>query len=201
MLEQLFGSKTRVKILTLFLNNPDESFFVREIGRETDSLINSVRRELDNLTKAKILVITDEKKEADEEETNLKMRKYYRLNKDCVLVSEIKHLFIKNKVFFKEDFLEKIQKISDLKFLLLSGIFTDIQASSIDLLIVAEGNKDVIKALIKELEQSLGHEINYSLFTEEEFKYRKDLMDRFVIDLLNNKKNIVLLDKIKKNKI
>src|SRR5215218_4137769 len=49
MVEQLFGSKTRVKLLQLFYSNPNRSFFVREITRKIDEQINSVRRELANL--------------------------------------------------------------------------------------------------------------------------------------------------------
>src|SRR5215468_6258426 len=49
MIEQLFGSKTRVKLLQLFYSNPNRSFYVREITRKIDEQINSVRRELANL--------------------------------------------------------------------------------------------------------------------------------------------------------
>jgi predicted transcriptional regulator with HTH domain len=49
MIEQLFGSKTRVKLLKLFFSNPNRSFYVREITRKVDEQINSVRRELANL--------------------------------------------------------------------------------------------------------------------------------------------------------
>src|ERR1051326_7065453 len=49
MIEQLFGSKTRVKLLYLFYSNPNRSFYVREITRKIDEQINSVRRELGNL--------------------------------------------------------------------------------------------------------------------------------------------------------
>src|SRR5438270_4261346 len=49
MIDQLFGSKTRVKLLQLFYSNPNRSFYVREITRKIDEQINSVRRELANL--------------------------------------------------------------------------------------------------------------------------------------------------------
>src|ERR1700675_90966 len=49
MIEQLFGSKTRVKLLQLFYANPNRSFYVREITRKIDEQINSVRRELSNM--------------------------------------------------------------------------------------------------------------------------------------------------------
>ncbi len=55
MLDQLFGSKTRVKLLTLFYNNVDRPYYVREITRKIDEQINSVRRELQNLLSIGIL--------------------------------------------------------------------------------------------------------------------------------------------------
>src|SRR3954467_3080297 len=55
MIEQLFGSKTRVKLLQLFYSNPNRSFYVREITRKIDEQINSVRRELANLLNAGII--------------------------------------------------------------------------------------------------------------------------------------------------
>src|ERR1700759_298362 len=58
MIEQLFGSKTRVKLLQLFYTNPNRSFYVREITRKVDEQINSVRRELSNLLS--IGIITSE---------------------------------------------------------------------------------------------------------------------------------------------
>src|SRR6185295_8438275 len=58
MFEQLFGSKTRVKLLQLFYTNPNRAFYVREITRKVDEQINSVRRELSNLLS--IGIITSE---------------------------------------------------------------------------------------------------------------------------------------------
>src|SRR5258708_14617684 len=56
MIEQLLGSKTRVKLLQLFMSNPNRSFYVREITRKIDEQINSVRRELSNLLNIGIIV-------------------------------------------------------------------------------------------------------------------------------------------------
>src|ERR1700742_480060 len=55
MIEQLFGSKTRVKLLKMFFSNPNRSFYVREITRKIDEQINSVRRELSNLLSVGII--------------------------------------------------------------------------------------------------------------------------------------------------
>ena len=56
MLEQLFGSCSRVKILNLFLLNPEEKFYIRELSRKLKLQLNSVRRELENLEKFGILI-------------------------------------------------------------------------------------------------------------------------------------------------
>ena len=49
MVDQLFGSKTRVKLLKFFFANQDQEFFVRELTRLLGEQINSIRRELINL--------------------------------------------------------------------------------------------------------------------------------------------------------
>src|SRR5665648_738498 len=55
VIDALFGSKTRVKLLHLFLNNPGKAFYVREITRLIDEQINSVRRELSNMLEVGII--------------------------------------------------------------------------------------------------------------------------------------------------
>src|ERR1700740_194718 len=69
MIEQLFGSKTRVKLLQLFYSNPNRSFYVREITRKINEQINSVRRELSNLLSIGIIV-----------SDNTNNRLYYEVN-------------------------------------------------------------------------------------------------------------------------
>ena len=56
MLEQIFGSKTRVKLLHIFLSNPEEWFFVRELTRKLKQQVNSVRVELKNLEDVGLLL-------------------------------------------------------------------------------------------------------------------------------------------------
>jgi len=78
MLEKLFGSKTRVLLLRLFLNNSDKHYYVRELARNLELHLNAVRRELENLEEIGILTSTDQADEESEESGN---KKYYRLNK------------------------------------------------------------------------------------------------------------------------
>jgi len=55
MLERLFSSRTRVKLLELFLLYPEREIHVREICRITGLNINAVRRELANLEELGLL--------------------------------------------------------------------------------------------------------------------------------------------------
>src|SRR3954447_15014906 len=82
MVEQLFGSKTRVKLLQLFYSNPNRSFYVREITRKIDEQINSVRRELSNLLS--IGIITSDN-------TNNKL--YYEVNQKYEFYQPLQQIF------------------------------------------------------------------------------------------------------------
>ncbi|MBD3251123.1 transcriptional regulator, partial [Candidatus Uhrbacteria bacterium] len=93
MLEHLFGSRTRVKLISLFLSQPDEPIFVREVTRRIDTQINAVRRELANLMQFG-LITEAEDEGGDEKRPGLK-RKYYQLNAVFPLLPEVRSLMTK----------------------------------------------------------------------------------------------------------
>src|SRR5690606_373017 len=82
MVEQLFGSKTRVKLLQLFYSNPNRAFYVREITRKIDEQINSVRRELANLLSIGIIA---------SDTTNNKL--YYEVNQAYEFYEPLRAIF------------------------------------------------------------------------------------------------------------
>jgi len=55
MLQSFFPSRTRVKLLRLFLSNPNRKYYLREIGKLFDEPITPIRRELLNLKKVGFL--------------------------------------------------------------------------------------------------------------------------------------------------
>src|SRR5215210_3907156 len=87
MIEQLFGSKTRVKLLQLFLSNPNRAFYVREITRKIDEQINSVRRELANMLS--IGIIQSDNSQSDSSNNRL----YYEVNQNYVHYLPLKAIF------------------------------------------------------------------------------------------------------------
>ncbi len=198
MLSKLFGSRARVKILKLFLLHPEEKFYIRQLSRYLGLQINSVRRELENLEKFGLLVsVTNENTDRENNKKNNKEigspeKKYYKVNTNFVLYDEIKALIVKAQVLYEKDFVEKLKKTGKIKLLILTGIFTNYPQSPIDILVVGKFNKTKFLRIIKELENDMGRELNYTLLDYREYKYRRDITDVFLYNILEGKKIIVI---------
>lgn len=85
MIEKIITSKTRVKLLNLFLTHIDDRYYLRELERKLDESLSPLRRQLIKLEKMEILIT--------EEEANLK---YYRLNKNFAGIEELRNLVLGN---------------------------------------------------------------------------------------------------------
>ncbi len=184
MLNQLFGSDARVKILNIFLTKPDGEYYLRQLARDLDLQVNSVRRELINLENLGLInpVVAELKS---------KEKKYYIVNRDFLLFGEIKSLFIKAQLLSTKEFADNVQKICTPKLLVLTGFFTGNTDSKTDILIVGKINRDKLVKLIKELEESVNREINYTIMDEKEFIYRQEIFDVFLHKLMEGRKLII----------
>ncbi len=210
MLLKLFGSNTRVELLKLFLVDQDKKYYIRQLARDLNLHLNSVRRELDNLEQFGIFAsefvegetsvdihndIEDDKNKEKKISPKLKQeRKYYKVNTEFPLVEEVKSLIMKSYVLHKKDFIDKLKLVGDIAILILTGIFTNDKDPSVDLLIVGEFNKDKLSKVIKNFEKEIGREINYTSMNLGEFKYRKGITDIFLRNILGAKKIVVIGD-------
>lgn len=192
MFEQLFGSKTRVKLLSLFYNNPDRPFYVREITRKIDEQINSVRRELQNLLNIGIVRSVSQSN-----------RLYYEVNPKYKFHKELQSIFQQIPAKSKEikqtkeedQILKSLQRAGNVRLAFLTGAFVRGSNQIIDIFIVGDMNKAQLSRVISDLEKQMNRELNYTSMTIEDFDYRRNLNDRFLIDILDENK-IVLTDKI-----
>jgi len=185
MLEQLFGSQTRTKLLRLFFMRKEARFYVREITRLIDERINSVRRELENLKSFGLI--------KDEIVHN---KRYYFLNKDFTLLKELKDLVIKSRFFIEKKYIRKFKKLSGVKYMTLTGYFTGLKEKTLtDVLIVGKVSKSKIEDIIDTMSKEFLDDINYTIMDIKEFNYRKNMADKFLYNILKNKK-IVVIDKI-----
>jgi predicted transcriptional regulator len=204
MIEQLFGSKTRVKLLQLFYSNPNRSFYVREITRKIDEQINSVRRELANLLNVGIIV-----------SDNTNNRLYYEVNQDYEYYDALRVIFgngtmtvpvstpaptadskaapapkPKKVAISPEE--EKLKALGNLELVLYTGQFTRDEASGIDMLVVGDVNNNAIQKYVSELESQENKEIRYTVMPLAEFKYRRQIKDRFITTVLDSKKQVIV---------
>jgi len=188
MVEQLFGSKTRVKLLQLFYSNPNRSFYVREITRKIDEQINSVRRELSNLLS--IGIITSDN-------TNNKL--YYEVNQKYEFYDPLKQIFggVKKSLSRQKDTNEEEQKL-DLKsighidLLIYTGQFTRDDTAGVDLLVVGDVNQTSLQKYIRELETSENKNIRYAAMSLADFIYRQQIRDRFAQAIERSKKQVAI---------
>jgi hypothetical protein len=197
MVEQLFGSKTRVKLLHLFYSNPNRSFYVREITRKIDEQINSVRRELANLLN--VGLITSD---------NSNNKVYYEVNQKYEYFAPLQEIFGGGMAKPRKGVKAAAAKATevptdepvDLKALgnvdiaALMGQFTRDEGSGIDILIVGNVNQHALTKYVTELEKQEGKDLRYTIFSLEDFTYRIQIKDRFISNVLRSKKQ-VLLDK------
>jgi hypothetical protein len=203
MLEKIFSSKARVKILKIFLLNPDEKYYIRQLARDLRLQVNSVRRELSNLEEFGLLFSSNDNsiknnnlsREEEDKAPRVGDKKYYEINKSFILFPEIRSLIVKAQILAGESFIKNLKLFCDPKFILLGGIFTNNENAPTDVLIVASLDKSKLIEIINDLEMELSAKVNFTVMDEEEFKYRQEVADVFLHSVLNSR-NIILLDKI-----
>lgn len=192
MVEQLFGSKTRVKLLQLFFSNPNRSFYVREITRKIDEQINSVRRELANLLSIGI-ISSDNNNNKLYYEVNQKYEHYRALS--SIFGKGVSRVVVGNDVAENEgDDVSDLKKVGNVEAAILTGQFTRDESAGIDLLVVGDVNQTKLNNFVSQLEAKEGKEIRFAVITPSEFEYREQVNDRFLSSLAGAKKQ-VLIDK------
>jgi hypothetical protein len=206
-MEQLFGSKTRVKLLKLFMSNPNRSFYVREITRKVEEQINSVRRELANLLSLGLIT---------SDSTNNKL--YYEVDQKYEHYNALRELFTGKKSMpapavatdSGEAFVDSVEKpvktekvstvdekvwnkAGNIAGLAYSGAFTRDSQAPVDIMIIGDVPVSRAEAAVAELEKQEGRELRYAVMELEEWQYRKQINDKFWLQVVDSK-NLVIID-------
>ena len=183
MIDALFGSKTRVKLLHLFLSNPGKSFYVREITRLIDEQINSVRRELANMMTVGIVT-------SDTADNKL----YYEVNQRYEYYVPLRAIFSSEKTpvvekasSTKKTWHDDLRALQGVRIALLAGVLVKGSTSSVDVLIAGDISTARFKKLIKAAETAEGRELNYVVLSYDDFYYRLSVRDRFITEIIAGK--------------
>jgi uncharacterized protein YfkK (UPF0435 family) len=182
MLEKLFISKVRIKIIELYVNQPKSEFHVRGLMRELNEEINSVRRELKNLESIGFL------------KANVRGNKLvYKCNRNHIFFTEFKQLILKDndsvQIIWKYLKGFKTIKIA----FLTEDFFTDSEKTneSVDLVIIGAVKQNDLQIKLNQIEKKLGKELNVALFTNEDFDFHMKKKSTFLNNILQKEKTFL----------
>jgi predicted nucleotidyltransferase len=179
ILDRLFSSKLRIKLLDVFLSSPAARFYIRELERKIKEEAKNVSRELKNLEALGLLI--------SEKQGNLK---YYSVDEDFFLYPELKAIIFKT-TGVKGLLKEALEKLKGIETAFIYGTYAtgkESESSDVDIMIIGKPDLTELNEIISNLEEKLSREINYMCFDQEEFKKRRKAGDAFINDVLSGEK-------------
>lgn len=190
-LGRLFGSTAIIKILRLFLFNPDCAFEAKGVIKRTKVDSDTVRTEVSMLERIGFLKRRSFYKEIEYKKSGRMVRKKKRvsgwiLDSKFVYLESLQRFFIQTASVGADEVSKKLRNVGKLKLVIVSGVFIQNWDSRIDLLIVGDAMKKLkLDSAIKDIEAELGKELRYAAFSTNDFKYRLSMRDRLVRDILD----------------
>jgi len=178
-------SRVRNKLLCLLFDNPQQMLYVRELTRASDEEINAVRRELEHLDKKGIIV--------KEKRGN---RVYYQANQAYDYFEDILSMVAKS-IGIGLAIRDNRKELGKVKFAMLSGKYARNKSrdkGEVDLLVVGSVTLEKLNELIKKEEARRETEINYTVMTQEEFIFRKNRRDPFLLNILSRSRIMIIGD-------
>ena len=178
-LSKLFGSENKVKIMRLFLFNPDRVFDTKDISLRVKTNTSRVRREVSNLERMGLV----------KRRVSIKKKKHgygFALDSQFAYLSSLQNFLINVEPLNTKEIIKRISKLGSIKMIIIAGVFIQEPESRADLLIVGDGVKrGNLENIIKTLESEIGKELKYVYFTAEDFKYRLSVYDKLIRDILD----------------
>ena len=177
------GGQARVRILRLFLLNPTSRFLSKDIADKSRVRGASLRSELLALQKIRFI---------------RKQKGFLKLSSSFEFLTPLKNLLLATEPFKDDEIVARFKNGGRIKLVLVAGIFTQENGGEnrVDILIVGENLKrNRIERALRDMESEVGKELSYAIFETKEFKYRMEVYDKFVRDIMDYPHRI-LLDKI-----
>lgn len=183
ILAKLFGGQARVRIMRLFLLNKENYFEIGEISSRSRVAKGNVRKELNSL-----LAIGFAKQKSITKEGSRGAKKkvaVWQLDGSFQYLKQVREILVDPSLLIQENLVERFRPIGKIKLMIVSGVFIGDPKSRADLLIVGDKiKKNVLQQVIKGLEAEIGKELDYVVFDSLEFKYRMDMYDKLVCDII-----------------
>ena len=178
-------TKNRAELLKLFFTNPEQAFYMQEIGRIFGKKPGIFQRTLNNMASEGML----------ESEYKANAR-YFKANKNYPLYKELKSMVFKT-VGVKASIKEVLAKVGNVKLAFIYGSYAKAKEnylSDVDLLIIGKPDEDKLIEELDRLEGQLKREINYKLYNLKEFEKETKEKEPFLLEILRDKKIMIVGD-------
>lgn len=191
VLSKLFGSTVRVRLMRLFMFNPERTFDITTLAQRTAATAAAIRRELKQLDEAglvhiKTVKVFPKNPKKGRRKIVPKVTYQYGLDPEFTYMSELSKLLINTKLVQHSDVTKLIQKVGRIKLLILAGVFLQQEESRLDVLIVGDNIKQKpLENAIRKLEAEVGKELVYTSFETNDFQYRLSMYDKLIRDVLD----------------
>ena len=190
-LGKLLGGVARVKLLRLFIFNPENISDKEDISKRMRITPATVTRELGALTRIGVVRKKMFFKEVDRKRgrETVKVKKRvqgYLTDLQFEYFDALREFLIATLPLSREELLKRLRPSGRLRMVIVSGFFLFDWERRLDILIIGEKiNETNLAAIVKQLEIEFGRELRYAVLTTEEFRYRYSVQDRLVRDVLD----------------
>lgn len=176
-IDKLFGSKTRVLILSKLVMNANSSLYIRQLSKELGLTFSVVYKEIENLKN--LGLVTEERKG--------KLR-LFTINKNSIIYDELRKLLLKTTALGQK-LKSSLPELKKTKYALIYGSVArgeELETSDVDLLIIGDISEENLIAGIRKVEEEIGREINYILWSEKEFERRAKTKHHLLTEIADN---------------
>jgi DNA-binding transcriptional ArsR family regulator len=184
MIEKIFVSEVRVRLLKELILSDEEDLHVRELTRRIKTEVNAVRRELDNLESIKLVIRVPRGNKV-----------FYSINRTHTLFPELLGMIGKEYGLGKK-LLASYKSLGDVKFVTLRrGYIEGVKSKNkkeVDLLMIGKIDIEKAEKLINEEEERSNTQINFSVFDFDELNFRKERKDPFLMGILLTPKVMIV---------
>lgn len=187
--EKIFGSAARVRLMKLFLFNPNEVVSRPDAADRAKVSSAQAQREVRLLRKIGFL----KERATVVERGDRKVRvPGLVLNPDFPYQNAFRELFLSASVD-RRAFARSLARHGKVQLVVAAGIFLDSPDSRVDLLVVGDDIKERgLRNAVGSLEADLGRQLRYAVLSTADFRYRLGMCDRLVRDVLDFPHEVVI---------
>lgn len=179
-LEDLLDDEALTRVIRFVLQHPGEDLTPGSIGEGTHLLPLVVARKMAFLTRIGLL-----KKKANP--------KCWQLNAELPYLTALRQFADSTAPGKREEVTRVLRKVGRLQSIIIGGVFVEDAENEIDLTLVGDKiDEKKLAAALSELEVLVGRELRYTVFSLQEFRYRRTVNDRLVRYVLERPHMVVL---------